>query len=148
MNDRPTPKTDETHRLNCLPSTPQETAYRFVLDLSRRLERERDATRDELDYRTKERDEAWDAIEKARAYKRVMKRDNAKLRRERDDALLFNMRASRDASLYASMLHEKLDAERALADRLGHLIERLSDLSPLIYAHAMDDLTAWEEARR
>ena len=71
-----------------------------------------------------------------------------RLERERDEARAFNMRASRDASIYASMLHEKLESERALADRLGHSIKRLSNMSPLIYAHAMDDLTAWKEARK
>lgn len=68
MTDRPTPESDETHRLNCLPSTPEEVAYRYMLNLSRRLERERD--------------EAREAAEKAKAYKRVLKQDNAKLRRE------------------------------------------------------------------
>lgn len=48
MNDRPTPESDETHRLNCLPATPQETAYSYVLNLARRLERERDEAMEEL----------------------------------------------------------------------------------------------------
>lgn len=47
MTERPTPETDEIHRLNCLPSTPEEVAYRYVLNLSRRLERERDEARDD-----------------------------------------------------------------------------------------------------
>jgi len=46
MTDPPTPETNETHRLNCLPSTPEDTAYRYILDLSRRLERERDEARE------------------------------------------------------------------------------------------------------
>lgn len=41
----------------------------------------------------------------------------------------------------------QLAAERALADRLGQSLLRLSGMSPLIYAHAMDDLAAWKEAR-
>ena len=42
---------------------------------------------------------------------------------------------------------EELAAERALADRLGQSLLRLSGMSPLIHAHAMDDLAAWKEAR-
>ena len=158
MNERPTPETDaEVNEL-----VTSNTYNMVIASFARRLERERD--------------EAREAAEKAKAYKRVLKEDNAKLRRENDeldkrlievsqfgvvasieredlrtkldDALAFNMRASRDASLYASMLHEKLEAERALADRVGHSIERLCNMSPLIYAHAMDDLNAWKEARK
>jgi hypothetical protein len=65
-----------------------------------------------------------------------------RLERERDEALLFNMRASRDASLYASMLHEKLDAERALADRLASVMFGCT-------ARDMNDAyDAWKEARK
>lgn len=42
MNDKPTPETDEMHRMNCLPSIPEQLAYQCVMNLSRRLERERD----------------------------------------------------------------------------------------------------------
>ena len=48
------------------------TAYRRMCELARTLERERD--------------EAREATEKAKAFKRVMKDDNAKLRRELDEA--------------------------------------------------------------
>ena len=44
-------------------------------------------------------------------------------------------------------LRGKLERERALADRLGQSLLRLSGMSPLIHAHAMDDLSAWKEAR-
>ena len=190
MNDRPTPETDAEVTSYFEKKHPPIVCYHELAKFARRLERERD--------------EARDATEKAKAFKRVMKDENAKLRRDLDkaqrdadtflenfgktqerainaereldeldkrlievsqfgvvaaieredlrtkldDALAFNMRASRDASLYASMLHEKLEAERALADRMGHSIERLCNMSPLIYAHAMDDLNAWKEARK
>lgn len=68
MSDRPTPESDETHRLNWLPSTTEEVAYRTILNLSRRLERERD--------------EAREAAEKAKAFKRMLKEENTRLRRE------------------------------------------------------------------
>ena len=67
MNERPTPETDDVAWLSNL------LQYETVdANFARRLERERD--------------EARDAAEKAKAYKRVLKEDNAKLRRERDKA--------------------------------------------------------------
>jgi len=98
MNERPTPETDALHEKRM--SRDVMSQYFEMLNLSRRLER------------------------------------------ERDEALLFNMRASRDASLYASMLHEKLDAERALADRLASVMFGCT-------ARDMNDAyDAWKEARK
>ncbi len=75
MTDRPTPETDamietDAHRIEEY-SAPL-TAYRRMCELARTLERERD--------------EAREAVEKAKAFKRVLKEDNAKLRRENDEA--------------------------------------------------------------
>lgn len=66
MSDRPTPETDNA-------AWPSNLLQYETVDanFARRLERERD--------------EARDSAEQARAYKRVMKEDNAKLRRERDE---------------------------------------------------------------
>jgi len=69
MTDRPTPETDALHEKRM--SRDVMSQYFEMLNLSRRLERERD--------------EALDAVDKAKAYKRVMKEDNAKLRRELDE---------------------------------------------------------------
>jgi C4-type Zn-finger protein len=44
-------------------------------------------------------------------------------------------------------IKKQLASERALADRLGQSLLRVSEMSPLIYAHVMDDLAAWKEAR-
>lgn len=66
MTDRPTPEADALHEKRM--SRDVMSQYFEMLNLSRRLERERD--------------EARDAAEKAKAFKRVMKEDNAKLRRE------------------------------------------------------------------
>lgn len=68
MNDRPTPETDA----NASPHIGFYSCATVPADFARRLERERD--------------EARDATEKAKAYKRVLKEDNAKLRRELDEA--------------------------------------------------------------
>lgn len=76
VNERPTPETDamiaaDQHHLeddNFFPAT----VYWRMCDVARTLERERD--------------EAREAAEKAKAYKRVLKDDNAKLRRELDEA--------------------------------------------------------------
>ena len=73
------------------------------------------------------------------------------LERERDEAreALKEIEEYGTEEINAAVdLRQKLASERVLADRLGHSIKRLSDLSPLIYAHAMDDLTAWKEARQ
>lgn len=101
MNERPTPETDNA-------AWPSNLLQYETVDanFARRLERERDEAREALkhieeygtgeinaavDLRQKlasalvERDEARDSAEQARAYKRVMKEDNAKLRRERDE---------------------------------------------------------------
>ena len=76
------------------------TIYWRMCDLARTLERERDEWRkkavdlharhknalEDIEAEMQACEEARDAAEKAKAYKRVMKEDNAKLRRERDDA--------------------------------------------------------------
>lgn len=68
MSERPTPETDaEVNEL-----VTSNTYNMVTASFARRLERERD--------------EAREAAEKAKAYKRVMKEDNAKLRRELDEA--------------------------------------------------------------
>ena len=70
MNDRPTPETDAFFRTFVHgQAAPSHAEY---YDRMRRLERERD--------------EAREAAEKAKAFKRVMKEDNAKLRRDLDKA--------------------------------------------------------------
>ena len=69
MNDRPTPGTDAFFRTFVHgQAAPSHAEY---YDRMRCLERERE--------------EAREAAEKAKAYKRVMKEDNAKLRRELDE---------------------------------------------------------------
>lgn len=72
MTDRPTPETDAAEmpidRIDTVASRPSCVV---ISDFTRKLERERD--------------EAREAAEKAKAYKRVMKEDNAKLRREIDE---------------------------------------------------------------
>lgn len=72
MNDRPAPETDAAEmpidRIDTVASRPSCVV---ISDFTRKLERERD--------------EAREAAEKAKAYKRVMKEDNAKLRRELDE---------------------------------------------------------------
>ena len=69
-------------------------------DFARKLERERDEARFDLEFRRRlgdqqnetindianARDEARDAAQKAKAYKRVLKETNAQLKRERDEA--------------------------------------------------------------
>ena len=102
MTDRPTPETDAFFRTFVHgQAAPSHAEY---YDRMRLLERERDEARDTIAdvlsalnpmhnegprlaaLRVKEeRDEARDAAEKAKAYKRVMKEDNAKLRRELDE---------------------------------------------------------------
>jgi hypothetical protein len=68
---------------------------------------------------------------------------NEQLQNELEEqARLLGMSAERECDLSG-----KLERERALADRLGQSLLRLSGMSPLIHAHAMDDLTAWKEAR-
>lgn len=73
MTDRPTPQTDAEVTSYFEKKHPPIVCYHELAKFARRLERERD--------------EAREATEKAKAFKRVMKEDNAKLRRERDDAL-------------------------------------------------------------
>ena len=103
MSDRPTPETDamietDAHRIEKY-SAPL-TAYRRMCELARTLERERDEWRkkavdlharhknalEDIEAEMQACEEARDAAEKAKAYKRVLKDDNAKLRRERDKA--------------------------------------------------------------
>ena len=64
-------------------------------------------------------------------------------------SLLYERADKRDYELrqHARYLERERDTERALADRLGQSLLRLSGMSPLIHAHAMDDLAAWKEAR-
>ena len=129
MTDRPTPETDAAYFA-------QGATMYSMAGIMKGLERERDEAREDA--------------EKAKAFKRVMKDDNAKLRRELDELNKRLIEVSQhgvDLLIEREDLRKEVAAERALADRLGHSIKRLSDLSPLIYAHAMDDLTAWKEAR-
>ena len=103
MNEGLTPETDamietDAHRIEEY-SAPL-TAYRRMCELARTLERERDEWRkkavdlhachknalEDLEAEMQACEEARDAAEKAKAFKRVMKEDNAKLRRERDKA--------------------------------------------------------------
>lgn len=72
MTDRPTPETDAEVTSYFEKKHPPIVCYHELAKFSRRIERERD--------------EAREATEKAKAFKRVMKEDNAKLRRERDNA--------------------------------------------------------------
>ena len=68
---------------------------------------------------------------------------NEQLQNELEEqARLLGMSAERECGLRG-----ELERERAIADRLGQSLLRLSGMSPLIHAHAMDDLTAWKEAR-
>ena len=83
MNERPTPETDAEVTSYFGKKHPPIVCYHELAKFARCLERERD--------------EARDAAEKAKAFKRVLKDDNAKLRRE-------------------------LAAERALADRLAGVL--------------------------
>lgn len=71
MTDRPKPETDAAIHV-CSDTTSEWHGDWVSADDARRLERERD--------------EARDAAEKAKAYKRVLKDENAKLRRELDEA--------------------------------------------------------------
>lgn len=64
-NERPTPETD------AIEQGMFGSDSKLIADFARRLERERD--------------EARDAAEKAKAFKRMLKEDNAKLRRELDE---------------------------------------------------------------
>lgn len=64
-NERPTPETD------AIEQGMFGSDSKLIADFARRLERERD--------------EAREAAEKAKSYKRVLKEDNAKLRRELDE---------------------------------------------------------------
>lgn len=136
MTDRPTPETDamietDAHRIEEY-SAPL-TAYCRMCELARTLERERDEWRkkavdlharhknalEDIEAEMQACEEARDAAEKAKAYKRVMKEDNAKLRRE-------------------------LATERALGDRLANALSIAlgeSDISNAAY-------DAWEEARK
>lgn len=89
---------------------------KLIADFARRLERERD--------------EAREAAEKAKAFKRVMKEDNAKLRRE-------------------------LTAERALADKLARALDRMLHLhdngtwsGKRPDERARDVIKKWKEARK
>lgn len=73
MNERPTPETDANAECGQEDNSPFAPVREWVYaSFARRLERERD--------------EAREATEKAKAFKRVMKDDNAKLRRELDEA--------------------------------------------------------------
>ena len=71
MIDRPTPETDAEVTSYFGKKHPPIVCYHELAKFARRLERERD--------------EARDSAEQARAYKRVLKEDNAKLRRELDE---------------------------------------------------------------
>lgn len=72
MTDRPTPETDAEVTSYFEKKHPPIVCYHELAKFARRLERARD--------------EAREATEKAKAYKRVLKDENAKLRRELDEA--------------------------------------------------------------
>ena len=96
---------------------------RVSVNFARRLERERDEAREQL------------RLANIDCYAALTELDAG---REKIAELL---RCHHDES------SAQLAAERALSDRLGQSLLRLSEMSPLIYAHAMDDLAAWKEAR-
>jgi len=102
MNNRPTPETDAA----ASPHIGFYSCATVTANFARRLEIERDEAREELhDIRLnlgadaegltlvhavcvlqQERDEARDTAQKSKAYKRVLKETNARLKRERDEA--------------------------------------------------------------
>ena len=109
MTDRQTPETDamietDAHRIEEY-SAPL-TAYRRMCELAKTLEREHD--------------EAREAAEKAKAYKRVLKDDNAKLRRELD-------KSKNDADAFVEKWGKSqeraINAERELDELNKRLIE-------------------------
>lgn len=113
MNDRPTPETD----VKACPHIGFYSCATVPADFARHLERERD--------------EAREAAEKAKAFKRVLKEDNAKLRRENDEA------------------REELVTERALADRLANFARNCLETSSSTRLRRLSKaaLDAWKEAR-
>lgn len=119
MTDRPTPETDAVKfRI--------EDSNHFAVHVvhARRLERERDDLLDrltalehstpiELAKLERERDEARDSAEKAKAYKRVLKEDNAKVRRELDE---LNKRLIEVCQYGVVCTIEREDLRKELAD--------------------------------
>lgn len=140
MSERPTPETDaEVNEL-----VTSNTYNMVTASFSRRLERERD--------------EAREAAEKAKAFKRVLKEDNAKLRRELDE---LNKRLVEVSKLGVDLLIEREDlrkgvaVERALADRLAHALDRMLHLhdNGTWYGKRPDErarevLKKWKETRK
>lgn len=129
MSNQPTPETD------AIEQGMFGSDSKLIADFARRLERERDDLLDrltalehsmpiELATLERERDEARDVAKKAKAYKRVLKEDNAKLRRE-------------------------LAAERALADRLANALmacERWVNQPCDVKTEANKALMEWKKA--
>lgn len=127
MSDRPTPETDAMEYDDPLCDPPKCVESSFA----RRLERERD--------------EARDAAEKAKAYKRVMKEDNAKLRQELDELnkrLIEVCQYGVVCTVEREDLHKEVAAERALADRLAGV------LFGCTARDQNDAYDAWKEARK
>ena len=141
MTNRPTPETDEVHRQNRLPSTSFDLAYRYLLDLSRRLERERDEARKLLADESRDARKIFEELERA-----VADRDQAWERVQESSMLGVN------ALIRVEDLRQELAAERALADRLGEELQRLIayDLDVKIaYLNSSNAaLAAWKEARK
>ena len=119
MNERPTPETDEVAWLSNL------LQYETVdANFARRLERERD--------------EARDSADKAKAYKRVLKEDNAKLKRELD-------KAQRDADTFLENFgktqERAINAERELdkaRDDHRFLLREIFNLTQIGDPHPAD----------
>lgn len=105
MTDRPTTETDAAIHV-CYDTSSEWHGDWVSADDARRLERERD--------------EAREAAEKAKSYKRVMKEDNAKLRRDLD-------KAQRDADTFLENFGKSqelaINAERKLDELNKRLIE-------------------------
>lgn len=122
MTDRPTPETDALHEKRM--SRDVMSQYFEMLNLSRRLERERD--------------EALDAVDKAKAYKRVMKEDNAKLRRELDELnkrLVEVCQYGVVCTIEREDLHKELDEAR---DDARVLLKEIFNLTQIGDPHPAD----------
>lgn len=140
MTDRPTPQTDAEVTSYFEKKHPLIVCYHELAKFARGLERERD--------------EARDATEKAKAFKRVMKEDNARLRHELDE---LNKRLAEASSLGVDLLIQReqfrreFAAERALADRLADSLtacERWVNQSCDVKTAANKALMEWKEARK
>lgn len=133
MSERPTPETDAIE----LGMFGQDA--KLIADFARRLERERD--------------EARDAAEKAKAFKRVMKEGNAKLRRELEELnkrLIEVCQYGVVCTIEREDLRKEVATERALADRLADSLtacERWVNQPCDVKTEADKALMEWKEAR-